>query len=166
VPGSLFPINSFESYTSRRSPTGSSAGTTIALFLYNLQDWLPGVAGPNLDSDPVFWGVSSKKGACTSPLFHFFRGGWPVRDFASRECVIEVVQFGGPNPLGPSFFAPLRARRSRRPSVARPSAEPYSKLSTCFVFACPPATLPYASTAFSNATISSGGGFKCPVSKP
>jgi hypothetical protein len=28
-----------------------------------------------------------------------------VRDF-SRECVIEVVQFGGPEPLGPSFFSP------------------------------------------------------------
>jgi hypothetical protein len=67
----------------------------------------PGWPDPNLDSVPVFWGVSSKKGACTSPLFHFglvLRGGWPVREFASRECVIEVVPFGGPDPLGPSFY--------------------------------------------------------------
>jgi hypothetical protein len=49
----------------------------------------PGWPDPNLDSVPVFWGVSSKKGACTSPLFHF--GGWPLLGFTSRECVIEVV---------------------------------------------------------------------------
>jgi hypothetical protein len=31
----------------------------------------PGWPDPNLDSVPVFWGVSLEKGACTSPLFHF-----------------------------------------------------------------------------------------------
>ena len=41
-----------------------------------------------------------------------------------------------------------------------------SKLSTCFAFACLAATRLYASTAFSNGTISIGGGFKAPVSKP
>jgi hypothetical protein len=46
------------------------------------------------------------------------------------------------------------------------SAELYSKLSTCFVFASPLATRLYASTAFSNGTISIGGGFKTPASKP
>jgi hypothetical protein len=30
----------------------------------------PGWPDPNLDSVPVFWGVSLEKGACTSPLFH------------------------------------------------------------------------------------------------
>jgi len=41
-----------------------------------------------------------------------------------------------------------------------------SKLSTCFAFVCPAAIRLYASTAFSNGTISIGGGFKAPVSKP
>ena len=41
-----------------------------------------------------------------------------------------------------------------------------SKLSTCFACACPAATRLYASTAFSNGTISIGDGFKTSVSKP
>ena len=41
-----------------------------------------------------------------------------------------------------------------------------SKLSTCFAFVCPAAIRLYASTAFSNGTISIGGGFKTPISKP
>jgi len=55
----------------------------------------PGWPDPNLDSVPVFWGVSLEKGACTSPLFHsafVLRGGWPLRDFSfPRVASFEVV---------------------------------------------------------------------------
>jgi hypothetical protein len=129
VPGSPFPINSFESYTSSEGPTSLPAGTTIALFLYNLQDWLPGVAGPNLDSVPVFWGVSSKKGACTSPLFYFsFCSSWWL---AGAEALLPAsvsskwFRYRARIRSGPfSLPAPTsaRARHSRRPfraSVSR-----------------------------------------------
>lgn len=46
------------------------------------------------------------------------------------------------------------------------SVQPYSKLSTCFAFACLAATRLCASTAFSNGTTSIGGGFNTPASKP
>jgi hypothetical protein len=35
------------------------------------KDWLPGVAGTDPRLGYRFWGVNYKKGACTSPLFHF-----------------------------------------------------------------------------------------------
>jgi len=92
----------------------ASAGTTIALFCSNLQDWLPGVAGSEPRLGSGFLGGQFKKGGLHQPPFSF--RPWFVvvgrcRSFASRECVIEVVQFGGPDPLGPLFifrsFLPL-----------------------------------------------------------
>jgi hypothetical protein len=50
------------------------AGTTLALLLVTLKDWLPGVAGPEPRLGFRFLGRQFKKGACTSPLFSF-----PVR---------------------------------------------------------------------------------------
>ena len=93
------PVNSFESYTSAKMQTRPSPGITIALSECNLQDWLPGVAGiePRLGSG--FLGGQLRKGGLHQPPFSLrplLRGGWPVRDFTSRECVIEVVQFRGP----------------------------------------------------------------------
>jgi hypothetical protein len=59
------------------------------------------------------------------------------------------------------------ARQSLIPSSEFPLVPSgQSKLSTCFAFACLAATRLYASTAFSNGTISIGGSFKTPVSKP
>src|SRR5258708_5705438 len=45
----------------------------ICSLIGNLQDWLPGVAGTEPRLGYRFWGVNYKKGACTSPLFHFQR---------------------------------------------------------------------------------------------
>ena len=76
----------------------------------------PGWPVPNLDSVPVFWGVSLEKGACTSPLFHCFQVVGRCGISASRECVVEVVQFGGPDPFGPFLFF-----KTAPATVAKPS---------------------------------------------
>src|SRR5271154_4748455 len=91
------PVNSFESYTSARPQTRPFPGMTIALSQGNLQDWLPGVAGSEPRLGSGFLGGQLRKGGLHQPPFSFLlgclTGGWPVRDFTSRECVIEVVQF-------------------------------------------------------------------------
>jgi hypothetical protein len=87
----------------------------------------PGWPDPNLDSVPVFWGVSSKKGACTSPFFHLHRYSLLVVGrcgiSASRECVVEVVQFGGPDPFGPFLFFKTAPTTFRSLSQALPPLE-------------------------------------------
>lgn len=83
-------VNSFESCTSGHAASRPTAGTTIALFSFNLQDWLPGVAGiePRLGSG--FLGGQFEKGGLHQPPFSFPRvlsGGWPVRAFSfPRVC--------------------------------------------------------------------------------
>jgi hypothetical protein len=47
------------------------AGTTLALLLATLKDWLPGVAGPEPRLGFRFWGVNSKRGLAPAPFFHF-----------------------------------------------------------------------------------------------
>src|SRR5260370_33745044 len=44
----------------------------ICSLIGNLQDWPPGVAGTEPRLGYRFWGVNYEKGACTSPLFHFY----------------------------------------------------------------------------------------------
>src|SRR5271154_6819085 len=94
------PVNSFESYTSARPQTRPFPGMTIALSQGNLQDWLPGVAGTEPRLGSGFLGGQLKKGGLHQPPFSFFWGALLVvrrcGRFASRECVIEVVQFRGP----------------------------------------------------------------------
>ena len=108
-----FLVNSFESYTSATTSTRPSAGTTIALFLYNLQDWLPGVAGSEPRLGSGFLGGQFKKGGLHQPPFSFRPLDFVVvgrcGKFASRECVIEVVQFRGPVSLGPFFLFALHS---------------------------------------------------------
>jgi hypothetical protein len=68
------------------------------------------VAGTEPRLGSGFLGGQLRKGGLHQPPFSFrpvalalfFVVAGRVRDF-SRECVIEVVQFGGPDPLGPSF---------------------------------------------------------------
>ena|ERR1700722_12832873 len=112
-----FLVNSFESYTSATTSTRPSAGTTIALFLYNLQDWLPGVAGSEPRLGSGFLGGQLRKGGLHQPPFSFrlavlrlfFVVVGRCGKFASRECVIEVVQFRGPVSLGPFFLFALHS---------------------------------------------------------
>jgi hypothetical protein len=54
-----------------------------------------------------FGGSVQKRGLAPAPFFirpSSFVVAGRCGSFASRECVIEVVQFGGPDPLGPSFY--------------------------------------------------------------
>jgi hypothetical protein len=47
------------------------AGTTLALLLVTLKDWLPGVAGPEPRLGFRFWGVNLRRGLAPAPFFHF-----------------------------------------------------------------------------------------------
>jgi hypothetical protein len=62
-------VNSFESCTSARLQTHPSPGTTIALSLCNLQDWLPGVAGTEPRLGSGFLGGQLIKGGLHQPPF-------------------------------------------------------------------------------------------------
>jgi len=93
----------------------------------------PGWPDPNLDSVPVFWGVSSKKGACTSPLFHL--GGWPTgksvfprvcrrSGFATRARSNRALSFlirPLPVTVGARHAVPAPARISRSHLYSGPS---------------------------------------------
>src|SRR5260370_36690652 len=70
----------------------------------------PGWPDPNLDSVPVFWGVSSKKGACTSPLFHFgqlfchFSSWWLAGAGLQLPASVSSKSFSSEGrPVRPSF---------------------------------------------------------------
>ena len=55
-----------------RLPKLPRTGTSLALLSATLNEiGFPGWPDPNLDSGSGFWGVNSKQGACTSPLFSF-----------------------------------------------------------------------------------------------
>src|SRR5580658_6333371 len=88
---------------------------------------------------------------------------WPrrkvLKDFARDASSPVTVQLG----CDDSSSSPAEQLQDCA-HAETPSAD--QKLSTCFVFACPAATRLYASTAFSNETISIVGGFKTPFSKP
>src|SRR5260370_37494904 len=71
----------------------------------------PGWPDPNLDSVPVFWGVSSKKGACTSPLFHFgqlfchFSSWWLAGAALQLPARVSSQSFRSDGrPVRPSFY--------------------------------------------------------------
>jgi hypothetical protein len=106
-------VNSFESYTSSKRPFQSPAGTTIALFHGNLQDWLPGVAGSEPRLGSGFLGGQFIKGGLHQPPFSFRPVVLPLFFVvvgrygisASRECVIEVVLLRGPCSIGALLFS-------------------------------------------------------------
>jgi hypothetical protein len=145
-----FPINSFESYTSAGIQTRPSPGTTIALFQCNLQDWLPGVAGTEPRLGSGFLGGQLRKGGLHQPPFSFLlgrlTGGWLVWEVRFPRVCHRSGSVQRAYPLGPSFSSRFSLLSSCRggacpaQSAAHPSAGLYSKLSTCFVFASPPAT--------------------------
>ena len=57
----------------RGLPRNTHRWHTICSLIGHLQDWLPGVAGSEPRLGCRFWGVNYEKGACTGPLFHFYR---------------------------------------------------------------------------------------------
>src|SRR5438270_3236164 len=62
------------------------------------QDWLPGVAGTQPRLEFRLWGVSSKEGACTSPLFYFSQWlvasrGWSQVFQRRRASVLRLCSF-------------------------------------------------------------------------
>ena len=74
-----------------------------------------------------FLGGQLKKGGLHQPPFSFFWGALLAVGrcgrFASRECVIEVVQFGGPDCSGPLFLSRRRARHLSRRRCSAGSAK-------------------------------------------
>src|SRR6266576_2167908 len=57
----------------RGLPRNTTRWHTICSLIGHLQDWLPGGAGSEPRLGCRFCGVNYEKGACTGPLFHFYR---------------------------------------------------------------------------------------------
>src|SRR5713226_10528722 len=55
------------------SPWNNHCWHAVCSLNINLQDWLPGVAGTDPRLGYRFGASITKMGACTSPLFHFYR---------------------------------------------------------------------------------------------
>ena len=122
--GRELALNSFESYISSLATTELAAGTTIALLLGNLQDWLPGVAGAEPRLGSGFLGGQFKKGGLHQPPFSFrsllLRGGSPVREDRFPRVCRRSGWFAGPGCSGPFVLLSRVARRGVRWAIRSP----------------------------------------------
>ena len=101
------PLNTFESNTSEMIGIPPRAGTTIALFLSNLQDWLPGVAGTDPRLGAGFLGGQFDKGGLLQPPFSLVLCGGGLLGKVSLPASVASKWLGlkGLDNLRPFFFS-------------------------------------------------------------
>ena len=104
----------------RGLPRNTHRWHTICSLIGHLQDWLPGVAGSEPRLGCRFWGVNYEKGACTGPLFHFYRS--PVV-FGPGSCLTSPKATPRWACDGRGSYAGIN-QTVLKPKV-QPSTEPY-----------------------------------------
>ena len=102
-------------------PWNNHCWHAICSLIRNLQDWLPGVAGTEPRLGYRFWGVNYKKGACTSPLFHFQRSttNCPFSNRPHQQRLASTCREWPPAPLRPGIIC---VQRNRSPASTSGSA--------------------------------------------